>query len=194
MKKFELWFPIKPWYINQKFGDNQNSLYKGLGMKGHNGLDLAAIDGQIIRAAHEGEVVFTGEDGSGGLGVVIRSLEEFDYNNELSYFKSIYWHCKKGSFKIRPGDKVVAGDPIAEADNTGTSTATHLHFGIKPVIKGEQDWEWMNLNSDNGYKGAIDPESFFNGYFAEDQKFVIGIMKQIIELLKKVVSILSFRK
>ena len=194
MKKFELWFPIKPWYVNQKFGENQNGLYKNLGMLGHNGLDLAATDGQIIRAAHEGEVVFTGEDGSGGLGVVIRSAEEFVYNGGSSYFKSIYWHCKKGSFKVKPGDKVMAGDPIAEADNTGLSTATHLHFGVKPVIKGEQSWEWMNLESDNGYKGAVNPELFFNGYFAEDQKFVIWTMKQIIELLRKVVVLLSFKK
>jgi hypothetical protein len=45
--------------------------------------------------------------------------------------------------------------------NTGQSTGDHLHFGRKPTYKGEQDWEWWNAEQENGYKGSIDPDSYF---------------------------------
>lgn len=191
MKKFSLYFPIKPWFITQPFGVN-GAYYQanGINILGHNGLDIFATDGQTIRAAHDGIITFTGEDGKGGLGVVIRTQEEFTYgeaNDKVAFFKSIYWHCKPNTFKVKPGDIVKAGDAIAQADNTGFSTVTHLHFGIKPIAKtGEADWTWANLENDNGYMGCIDPTLYFNKYFAQDAQLVISILQKIIELLKLV--------
>jgi murein DD-endopeptidase MepM/ murein hydrolase activator NlpD len=191
--RFELWYPIKPSIITQPFGVNGDFYQKnGINILGHNGVDLVASDGQVCRAAHDGVVTFTGEDSKGGLGVVLRTFDEYDYQDGSAYYKTIYWHLKPNTFKVKPGQEVKVGDALAECDNTGLSTGTHLHFGLKPVAKtGEEDWAWQNIEQNNGYLGAIDPAPYFNGYYAEDAVFVIAIMNQIIETLKKVVDLLK---
>ncbi len=166
----------KPVIFNQRFGQNLNPFYKQLGLSGHNGVDLSCADGDIVCAAHDGIVTFTGEDGSGGLGVVIRTKEPFGYDGGEAFIKSIYWHLEKGSIMVHSSDEVKAGDPIARADNTGMSTGTHLHFGIKPVAQGEQEWQWWNVEQQNGYGGAIDPEPYFiegavKHIFLKDMRF-----------------------
>ena len=140
--KFELFFPIKPFTLAQPFGVN-GEFYRAndINIFGHNGWDMIGNDGQICRAAHNGIVTFTGEDGKGGLGIVIRTKDKYLYNNDLVYFKTIYWHLKLGTFKVIAGQEVKVGDILAECDNTGFSSGSHLHFGLKPVKKGEQDWE-----------------------------------------------------
>ncbi len=159
--KLKLQQPLDFVRLNQAFGLNENPLYKKLGLKGHNGWDYYAPDGTKVKAAHDGEVTFSGEDNSGGLGIVIRTLEKFDYEDKQVYFKTIYWHLQKDSFQVKAGEKVKAGQWIANADNTGASTGSHLHFGLKPLVKGEADWDWSNLEQDNGYGGAIDPQPYF---------------------------------
>lgn len=161
--KLKLYYPVSPFLLNQGFG-SPSPVYTGLGLLGHNGLDFNARDGQIIRAAHGGEVTFTGEDGSGGLGIVIRTLEKFEYNGGESYFKTIYWHIQRGGFLVKAGDIVKSLQPIARANNTGLSSGPHLHFGLKPQYQGENNWEWWNIEQENGYKGAIDPAPYFEHY------------------------------
>ena len=153
--------PLKIWQINQPFG-NASPLYTSFGLKGHNGIDFYALDSTEIYATHDGRVTFTGYDGSGGLGVVIRTTEQFDYGDGQAYFKSLYWHLKRDSIKVTGGQTVKAGDLIALADNTGRSTGAHLHFGLKPIQKGEENWVWFNLSPDNGYNGAVDPLPYFD--------------------------------
>lgn len=165
--KLELYYPVKPVRFNQHFGE-VDPKYSGLGLKGHNGDDYFALDGTEIRASHDGTVTFVGEDGAGGLTVVLRTNEEFDYLDDKAFFKTIYCHIKKNTFKVLPGQKVKAGDLLALADNTGFSTGSHLHFGLKPMAKGEQDWTWYNVEQNNGYMGAIDPSPYYNGKCAAD--------------------------
>lgn len=43
---------------------------------------------------------------------------------------SAYGHLKTGSARVRPGDRVVQGQPIAEVGDTGDSAAVHLHFQV----------------------------------------------------------------
>ncbi len=172
MKNFSLFYPLKPFQVTQTFGANQLTLYKDvLGLKGHNGLDCVANTGKIVRAAHDGTVTFAGEDGSAGFGIVIRTDEEFEYGAGTAFWKSIYWHLKSDGIKCKAGQKVKAGDIIALSNNTGMSTGPHLHFGIKPCQKGEADWQWSNIEQNNGYQGAVDPTPYFNGQYAEDLVF-----------------------
>ncbi len=145
--KFELWWPLDNFIVSQKFGENPDFYQKNYGMKSHNGWDMVGVTGQLIRAAHNGIITFTGEDGRGGLGIVIRTQQQYeDINGQLSYWKSIYWHCQPNSFMVKPGDIVTVGNPIARCDSTGFTGNAHLHFGIKRVKQGEQDWEWYNLD------------------------------------------------
>lgn len=160
-----------PLFVTQGFGENSIPLYKELGMKGHNGWDCFANDGDEILATHDGVVTFAGDDGSAGLGVVIRTTEQFeDVNGRLSYWKSLYWHLQRGSIIVHADQAVKKGQVIARADNTGLSTGTHLHFGIKPVEQGEQDWQWGNLEVKNGYNGAVDPKPYYQYRFDKDLK------------------------
>lgn len=193
--KLELWFPIKPFRITQPFGVNSEYYSKNVpGLKGHNGLDLQAYHGQMVRAAHDGVVVNAGiPDNKEGYGVVIRTSEPFEYRNEKNeleqaYFKTIYWHLLP-KIPVKSGQFVKTGDLIGFADNTGFSTGDHLHFGLKPMYLGEEPWQWFNLEASNGYMGAIDPQPFLNGYYAEDNQKVKAILNQIISLLKSFLKI-----
>ena len=190
--KLELWYPVKDLLVTQGFCENRVPYYKQMGLLGHNGIDMLARTGQPVRAAHDGEVTFAGEDGQAGLGVVLRTLEQFDYKGQLVYFKSIYWHLDKGSIKVVPGQKVKVGDILGGADTTGLATSCHLHFGIKPILQGEQAWLWDNVAQSNGYHGAIDPSPYFNGFFAEDSAQVNSKLSALIALLKQALAL--FRK
>ena len=193
--KLELFYPLKsPSYVSQGFGENLNEFYEKLGMKGHNGIDIVGNEGQVCRTAHDGIVTFAGEDSSGGLGIVIRTQDKRMGNDgRESYWKTIYWHLKLNSFKVKPGDVVKVGDPIAECDTTGMVTGTHLHFGLKSIIQGEQEWEWMNLEQNNGYFGAVDPAPYWNGIYAEDAQGVLSIYKSILQTLISILENLKQR-
>ena len=175
--------------ISQKFGENSVSFYKELGMKGHNGIDFSCESGTILRAAHDGHVVYTGLDDSNGQIVVLSTNEMYDYNGQQVYFKTIYAHLTPNSYKVIPGQNVSAGDIIALTDNTGKyTTGAHLHFGLKPIEQGEENYIWTNLEQNNGYLGAIDPEPFWTGKKAFDIKLMramIPLLTQVIDLLKQ---------
>lgn len=187
MKKFELFYPVKPKFFNQYFA-NKADVYTKLGLEGHNGIDFQAVHGQPVYAAHDG-VCFPEIDSSGGNGVVIRTNEPFEYQGQEVYFKTIYWHLMKANAVVHQGQRVKAGDLIGYADNTGTSTGDHLHFGLKPQAHNETDWVWYNVEQNNGYLGAIDPMPYFNLYFAEDAQKVFSILLQTVDVLKKMLSI-----
>ncbi|MEU9882531.1 M23 family metallopeptidase [Streptomyces phaeochromogenes] len=43
---------------------------------------------------------------------------------------AMYAHVRRGSLKIRPGDRVSAGQQIARCGNSGNSTEPHVHFQL----------------------------------------------------------------
>ena len=193
MSKLELWIPCKPTSLNQGFG-NVLKVYTDMGLKGHNGFDYYAPDNTIVRAAHDGIVTFAGEDGSGGIGIVIRTNDQFEYKDGYSYFKSVYWHLKPGTLKVTAGNQVKVGQEIARADNTGLSTGSHLHFGLKPVYQGEQEWQWFNAEQENGYKGSIDPTPYMTKFYAEDEVLIISILTKLVILYKNLLENLKGRR
>jgi hypothetical protein len=177
----ELYYPVKPLYMNQKFGSVAMLAYykaNGINITQHNGIDFATKHGQPIYATHDGMAYYEIDPGQGH-GVVIRTNGQFDYEDGQAHFKTIYWHLcdpvKEPQFAspvlkatINSPIPVKAGDVIGYADSTGVSTGDHLHFGVKPVGKGEPANTWYNLEQNNGMYGAIDPNPYFNGLFAED--------------------------
>lgn len=178
--KLSLYYPLKPHYVTQKFGETAFlSYYKenGVTFSGHNGMDLVCHHGDPIRATHDG-LAYYQVDQKQGHGVVIITEDKYDYGAGMFNFKTIYWHLvdpvKEPKYKSpiqgHDGMRVKAGDIIGYTDSTGLSTGDHLHFGCKPVMKGEPNKAWGNVLQNNGYQGAIDPEPFFNGKYAEDVK------------------------
>src|SRR5699024_11210362 len=86
----------------------------------HNGLDIAAPYGTNIKTATNGTVSFAGYNGSYGNLIIV------DCGNGVQIY---YGHCSKLLASV--GDKVEAGDIIAQVGSTGNSTGNHLHFEIK---------------------------------------------------------------
>ena len=178
MAKFDLYYPCKPYRVNQNFGENANTFYASLGMLGHNGIDIFAPTGTIIRASHDGTVTYAGGEQKEGIGVTIVTDKEYDYKGGQAYYKTIYWHLL--SVAVKYGQKVRAGDVVGYADNTGMSTGSHLHIGLKPCTK-QGDFIIENLEQNNGFFGSIDPAPYWNGIYAE---VIIGVMAKL-ELLKQ---------
>lgn len=187
MKKLELWYPVHPALFTQKFGENPNYYRSAIGTLGHTGIDFVAEDGRNVRASHNGVVTYAGEDGAGGLTCVVRTLEPFEYNEGASFFKTIYCHIKKNSFRVRPGQRIAVGDILAQADNTGLSTGSHLHFGLKPVRPGEADWQWYNTEQDNGFYGAIDSMPYFNGRSAYEATLLLKQIRLLQDKLNELI-------
>lgn len=92
----------------------------------HNGSDLARAGGCPIRAACEGTVTFTGWS-SYGEGYNVR----IDCGNGV---RTDYYHGD-GNIWVSPGQYVSRGQDIMYMGNTGNSTGTHLHFGLR--LNGE---------------------------------------------------------
>jgi len=153
MDKVELYYPIKKYSVNQPFGQNWNPVYKQQGLKGHNGIDLLAVHGQKVFAAHDG-VCMPQVDDHGGNGVVLIS----DILPNGTQWKTLYWHLIDDNAVVQTGQKIKAGDLLGYADNTGQSTGDHLHFGLY----------FFPQDFNNGYNGATDPQPYFNGKYAED--------------------------
>ena len=45
------------------------------------------------------------------------------------HYANLYAHLSR--FSVRPGDEVIAGQPIGVAGCTGWCTGTHLHFELR---------------------------------------------------------------
>ncbi len=192
--KLELWYPVDSIDISQKFGPENTfpdllPKYKSFGLLGHNGWDFTVPKSAVVRASHDGIITYAGLDGANGNIMVIRTDAQYDYGEKQSYFKTVYGHLL--SFVAQVNTNVKVGDIIALADNTGWSTGDHLHFGLKPIYSGEQDWQWFNLEPFNGYNGAIDPSPYFNGFLAKNKVAVIENLTEQINLYQKVVILIK---
>ena len=85
----------------------------------HEGSDLAAPTGTLIRAIGAGEVTVAGEVGGYGLYTCIEHTQRLT---------SCYAHQSK--LEVEVGDTVERGQPIGLVGSTGHSTGPHLHFEI----------------------------------------------------------------
>ena len=185
--------PIKTNLITQGFGENKSPLYIQWGMLGHNGIDLSAQDGEPIYwygRDVEGMVLKNWIDDKGGLGVLILTGEDG------KHYVHRFWHLK--SFACQPGQVLNSGDLIGYADNTGYSTATHLHaFDIREVIKDEFG-NWKTINEDNGYKGSLNPTVWFQNMYIKDYmdmlKSQLSIIQTMINAFKVLISIRFYLK
>lgn len=86
----------------------------------HQGLDIATKTGTPIKAAADGTVTFSDEQGGYGNLIII---------NHGNGIQTYYGHCSK--LYVKEGQKVTAGDVIAAVGSTGNSTGPHLHFEIR---------------------------------------------------------------
>lgn len=194
---------VKPHHINQGFGDNKvciteegkvvnkvprtneapcpagsRSLYKS--MKGHNGLDLRAGDGQWITCPFDGKITEVVAEDKRGLGLGITSNNKYycEETGKDEFFKVRIWHNSAHFVKLK--EEVKIGQLMALVGSTGYATGPHVHLELKPVTKSGH----RNLLQNNGYFGAINLEPYMSNIYAQDAPGMISKLSGLFKLLK----------
>lgn len=86
----------------------------------HNGLDIAAPEGQPFAALAAGRVVQAGENGGLGLSVTVQHADGS---------QAVYGHLS--ALRVQAGDTVAAGQALGEIGHSGRATGPHLHLEIR---------------------------------------------------------------
>lgn len=111
--------PIAGCGINSPFGLRKMPWEEGGRL--HEGVDIAAPAGSLVRATADGVVGRTGESSSYG-----RFVEVIHANGLTSF----YAHMQRLA-GLKSGEAVKSGQTVGYAGNTGRSTGSHLHFEIR---------------------------------------------------------------
>lgn len=99
----------------------------------HNGIDIAAPQGQPIKSILGGKVLVARQQkytGNGGIVII-----------DHGRFKSVYLHMS--AFDVKEGDTIKRGQLIGKVGNTGRSFGAHLHFGIYPNGISVDPEQWL---------------------------------------------------
>ena len=113
----------------------------------HEGVDIwpgEGSNGTDIAATRDG-VVYLAEDGGYASGNLVSAGTGNGYGNHIiiqhdNGYYTLYGHLLSGTFKVKTGDTVKAGQIIATMGSSGNSSGTHLHYNISKtpyVFNGE---------------------------------------------------------
>lgn len=116
-------YPVLAPQLSSNFGMRRHPVLRKF-TRQHNGVDLAAPEGALVRALSGGLVVFADPYAGFGNLVVLQ---------HKSGVTTHYGHCAK--LKVKPGQRVKTGEIIATVGSTGLSTGPHLHLEIR--LNGE---------------------------------------------------------
>ena len=186
-----LYQPVKPFWINQKFGENNACVsldganrvincnghnpppgYKSLyGPNGHGGLDLYTKHGQEVYHACAGTVYKIDTSAKSGLDVRV------ECNEGGLIFRLIYEHLL--GYQAKVGDKVNVGQLVGWADNTGYSSGDHLHFQMELW----KDGAWVKVN----------PMDYMEDLYALDASALINRIQYLKELLAKLLDNTAYK-
>lgn len=117
--------------LGMPVGPGADTVTSGFGMRWgamHDGMDFAGPEayGAPIYAPADGVVTAAGP--ASGYGNWVRIMHDIDGEK----VETLYGHMEDGHVHVSEGDKVSAGEHIADIGNAGTSTGAHLHFGVYP--------------------------------------------------------------
>ena len=123
-------YPVMDPELSSRFGKRRHPVKRAV--RHHKGVDLAAPADSPIRAVSGGRVVFA--DPYAGYGNLIVIMHDKRVTTH-------YGHCAK--IKVKPGQKVKAGQIIGTVGSTGLSTGPHLHFEIRVDGKAKNPLEYI---------------------------------------------------
>lgn len=109
--------PVASGYASSGFGRRLHPI-TGLSQH-HRGIDFAGPRGTPVLAVADGVVIFSGRDGAYGNKVLI------DHGNG---YTTLYAHNHRN--RVQVGDRVRAGEQIADMGRTGSATGNHVHFEV----------------------------------------------------------------
>ncbi len=119
-------------YISSGFGYRVHPIYHV--MMFHSGTDLAASCGTPIYAAHGGQVIYAGWNGTLGNYILISHGEGISTG---------YAHIANGHTFVHVGEQVSTGTHIADIGMTGGATGCHLHFEVRKDGKAQDAVPFM---------------------------------------------------
>jgi murein DD-endopeptidase MepM/ murein hydrolase activator NlpD len=125
-----LYWPTKG-IIASPFGWRTHPIYKKRMF--HNGIDIENKKNTKIVAVASGKVIFASYKGNSGKLVIIL---------HRNGYQSIYAHL--GKIKVKKGQWIKRGDLVGLMGDTGVSTGTHLHFGIRRYGKFLDPMDFLN--------------------------------------------------
>lgn len=132
--------------ITQDFGADYQTYHARYNLQGHNGLDFGVPSMTPLVSAADGWI---SEIGQGP------TFDKAGYGNYLKIvhngYLTLYAHLNDLTVKLN--DRVVRGQLIGHSNNSGFSTAPHLHFGVAPC-----DGSGNKTETQNGFSGYIDPD------------------------------------
>lgn len=135
-----------PYRLTSGFGARQHPITGTRQM--HTGLDLAVPEGTVVRAAQDGVVTRASYDRLNGHWVAI------DHGRGVTTA-----YCHNARLEVSVGQRVRAGQRIAESGNTGRSTGPHLHYQLELGQRPVNPLFFQPLQ----VSGPIGPSAHFTG-------------------------------
>ena len=105
--------------VSQGFGGH----YSHADAQNRHAVDFPLAEGTPILAARAGTVMQAVDDAPDD-GSLLRVLH-------ADGGMALYAHLRTGSLRVRPGQRVEAGQVLAASGNTGRSSGPHLHFAVQ---------------------------------------------------------------
>ena len=101
-------------------------------MRMHTGIDLAAPNGTLVKAADGGQIIQAGYDGGYGYSIIV-------YHG--GGFATVYGHLSR--ILVAVGQNVSRGEVIGLVGATGWATGPHLHFEVRINGATQNPLEWL---------------------------------------------------
>jgi murein DD-endopeptidase MepM/ murein hydrolase activator NlpD len=111
-------FPLERFRVTSEFGSRISPISHRRSF--HAGVDLAAPNGVVVRAAADGVVITVAKSPVYGNYIILK------HNNAWT---TLYGHLSKTT--VHTHQHIQAGDQIGNVGSTGESTGPHLHFEVR---------------------------------------------------------------
>ena len=136
LKDAIIFLPLKPpmqyYYVSSPFGMRIHPRTKKKQM--HKGIDMAGTWQEEVRASADGQVIFSGRNGSFGKTVKIKHRHGIE---------TLYGHLHKNL--VKKGEIVREGQIIGKMGSTGRVVGAHLHYEILVNKKAINPYNFISI-------------------------------------------------